>query len=242
LTRAALITAAALLGGCWNFDIFNKKICDTDPTALCDDFEEGSIDGRRWISAASLPLSTLTVDTEQVHSGKFALHSHVAPPPTLAGEEFAFVGSVATFMPAREIFIRAFMFIPQSPAFGGRLATFYNSYPGGTDLAIWTDRANLATGTPGNPLTVSTTVFPPNQWLCVEWQIDVAPTQGMRVFVDGHELPDLRTAATTVVTPPFEHVSFGLYRHFMTLNQAAAGDAFYDDVVVSTQRQIGCGY
>jgi hypothetical protein len=236
-----------LLAGCWDFSVFHKKICDTEPSALCDDFEEGVLDGKRWTVDTVAPNDSVSVDAVHVHSGKFALHSHVEPPPTVTGDEVAQAESVPTFAPTSSIFIRAFVFEVDPAGFGGRVAFFHNNVagPGGgiaSGPALLIDRGNYATVIPNGAPTVSTTTFPKNTWVCVEWEIDVAPTQQLRVFVNEQELGDLHTPEMTTATPPYQRVALGLLRRFTATETPTAGDAWYDDVVISTERQIGCGY
>src|SRR6201999_3859722 len=50
--------------------------CVTAGTELCEDFESGDIDARKWQKPMPSGMVTVTVDTAHAHGGRYALHVH----------------------------------------------------------------------------------------------------------------------------------------------------------------------
>jgi hypothetical protein len=230
--------------------------CVTQGTELCDGFESGSIDARVW-GVNTTDGASLTVDTQHVHSGAYALHVRLVP----GQQSTAQVTDSVTF-PARNnlFYTRAFFyFYPDLPAdnMGGfhmayLLATGNNTlgyvqaglgsagnkqYLGYSEY--YGDGPNVvqhgATFTEFGP--DSPTQIVPMTWICLElMQGGDATTTSRRVWVNGNELTEQESDYSGRPPPMFAQVSVGVLQYHVT---PILSDVWVDDVRVSSAR-IGC--
>jgi hypothetical protein len=231
--------------------------CVTQGTELCDGFESGSIDARVW-GVNVTDGASLTVDTQHVHSGTYALHVRVVP----GQQSTAQVTDSVTFPAKNNLFyVRAFFYFdPDLPAdnMGGvhmayLLATGNNTlgyvqaglgsagnkqYLGYSEY--YGDGPNVAqhgaTFTEFGP--DSPTQIVPMTWICLElMQGGDATTTSRRVWVNGNELTEQQSDYSGRPPPTFDQVSVGVLQYHVT---PILSDVWVDDVRVSSAR-IGCG-
>lgn len=212
--------------GCYDFSHLGKSVCETDSSALCDDFESGGLDPARW----RMPGAGVTVDKQQAHAGSFALHAH-----TTGLQLAALATPRANFSPSPSLFLRGWFLLPADES------TRLTGLAGAAgDIDVFANHGLVgASDTLGAAVPqrlTSNTSLPIGRWSCVEVEIDTAPQQ-TRVFVNGASVPELTAAQTTAGMPPLDTVSFGV-------SLSAPGrdvELFIDDVVVSTKGPVGCG-
>ena len=90
------------------------------------------------------------------------------------------------------------------------------------------------------PTTRATVTTPTDRWACVEMEIERAPAQRLRLYVDGVErlaVDANLTGDPTKMEAPLDRVLVGLGKVF----RQTPGEGFFDDVVIST-KPVGCGY
>ncbi len=234
-TRAALIAGSALACGCWDFGMLGKSVCDTDPTALCDDFETGAISPSRWPTPIMSTGATVTVDNIRAHGGRYALHAKV-PAANLVSQ--AGISSAPAFAPAPSLFVRTWVYAPAQDL----AATAFGGITNGSLEAIADGAISGKVGI-ANSIGMSTTmfqsqtIFPVDRWVCLELEIDTTPQQVI-VFMDGRETLDLPQATITTDAPP-KQIELGVLK--FNVGATPPGEVFVDDVVVSFKGPVGCG-
>jgi hypothetical protein len=166
---------------------------------------------------------TLSVGTDQAHSGTHSLH--IVAPNT---SNSAFITETKTF-PASDFWGRAWLRF-NGPA-GGHQMYIYMAYPGdqlrilnrlGSDAIVVNVQST-------DNLYTSKTTIPQQTWFCYEWHVTTSATT---VYKDGTQLTDVKAPGATGGTA----LSFGFQR-FATASGAA--DLWIDDIAVNST-QIGC--
>jgi hypothetical protein len=232
--------------------------CVTAGTELCDDFESGQLDAKKWKTNKPTGSASITLDALHVHSGQYAVHIKVVP----GQQTTAMITESVTFPTASNSFYaRMFAYfspdIPAAPS--GDFHTGFLMGSGNNNLG----NCQAAVGLIGsakqflgysiffaNPKYEfgpwSATKVTPNQWLCIELFEDGSnpATEVRQIWVNGTELTDLRSSSAMAagnqnpnhLPPKFDLVSFGLweYHPIPTLS-----DMWIDDVRVSSKK-IGC--
>ncbi len=235
-----------------------SSTCVTSGTELCDDFETGQIDPKKWSITKPTASATIVVDTTRPHRGKYSLHITVVPGQSSTAQ----LADAVTFPAASNTFYtRAFFyFSPDLPADNnGGFHTAYLLATGNYDLGFV--EAGLASvgnksylgyseyygagpdshnhgatftefGNPSTQLHVA-----PVTWICMELlQGGDATTTTRRVWIDGNELLDQKNEYTGRKPPIFSLVSVGVLEYHPT---PSLSDVWVDDIRVSAQ-QIGC--
>jgi hypothetical protein len=222
--------------------------CVTAGTELCDDFESGQLDPKKWTLHKS-NNDDVVVETGLAHSGQYAVHLKLVAGQTNQAqiiEKLTFPAAYNTF------YTRAFLyFSPDIPSGNGyHMGYIYAS--GNNDLGLV--QAGMGSIGPKDFLGYSIYFGPPshefgpwasltvsaNRWLCVE--LFESGVQGVgetrRVWVDDMELTDLETTYDGQAPPQFDTVSLGVWQY--DGNTPTLNDMWIDDVRVSS-RKIGCG-
>jgi hypothetical protein len=90
---------------------------------------------------------------------------------------------------------------------------------------------------PGPSTMRSQTAAPVDRWFCLEWEVvDGAPGL-VRVWLDGAELGDLHSTASTQVTSPLVNQHLGVVIY--SAPALPAHDWFFDEAILDGAR-IGC--
>jgi hypothetical protein len=230
--------------------------CVTAGTELCDGFESGSIDSKIWGMHTTAGTS-LTVDTQHVHSGTYALHVKLVPGQSNTTQ----ITDSVTFPAKNNLFYtRAFFyFSPDLPA--DMMGGFHMAYllaTGNNTLGF----VEAGLGSAGNKQYLgyseyygagpnvhahgptftefgpgSQTQVVPMKWICLElMQGGDATTTSRRVWVDGRELPEQVSNYTGRPPPTFSLMSIGVLQYHAT---PILSDVWVDDVRVSSA-PIGC--
>jgi hypothetical protein len=222
---------------------------------LCDGFECPTLNPV-WIpnttpgvGDAAGVSSSIAVDNLEVHSGRSALHLTVGPVASNAiGQAFL---AEATTLPLTPMsaFVRAWFYVARTVEASFPLMYYAQSGPpydgsyievgggGGPAAAALTlvDFANAG------PVDLGKTV-PIGAWFCVEWEVDFAPQQQQRVWVDDgsgageQELTGFNRVQATVPSPPLAYFDLGPILYYPGPATTSAIDVWVDDVVADTQR------
>lgn len=230
--------------------------CATAGTELCEDFESGQIDAKRWQLNKNPGSASITVDAEHVHGGKFAAHLKIE-----AGKQSSAMLSEALTFPAQanSFYARAyFYFTPELPTAPG------GDYHMGFILGLGkNDAGDVQAGMGmigGEKQYLGYSIFfgppkyefgpwskakvEPNKWACIElFEDGSSPTEEKRqVWLDGTELTDLRStsanngAPANHKPPAFDHAAFGVWEYHPS---PLLSDIWLDDIRVSA-KPIGC--
>lgn len=236
----------------------DASTCITAGTELCDDFESGALDMKKWHPPKPNSGVTVTVDDSKAHSGKYAVHIH-----GVAGKQnFGVIAESVTF-PAQNnsFYARVFAyFYPDLPAAtGGDFHTGFIVGTGRNALGDVQGGMGLIGGDKqflgysiffGDPYFEfgpwSSTRATPSQWLCLELFEDGSSpdTEARKVWVNDIELKDLEsdsakaggTAHPNHKPAAFDTVSMGLWEFHPS---PTLTDMWIDDARVSRQK-IGC--
>jgi hypothetical protein len=215
--------------------------CTSSSAILCDDFEEGTIDTSRW-SLIQMG-ATVSIDATRGNAGSgHSLHAQSDAVDAAGAAELTGMLYHSETLP-EHFFLRLFAYVPSPlpPAVQPDIFVIVQKldvsgmqlYEQSSDLAFtsWANQPtlNLSSGT----------LFTPNGWRCVEWEIQ--ETSGgqangsMNVWLDG--LPVSGLNLNDVVTPQYNVLQFGI--SFGKSVDQAAYDLWVDDIAVTTTR-IGC--
>jgi hypothetical protein len=233
------------------------RTCATSGTELCDDFEGGAIDPKLWTTHTT-GMSSLAVDQQHVHGGKFALHVKLAA----GAQQTAQLTDAVTF-PAKDntFYTRAwFYFSPDLPA--DQMGGFHMAFllaTGNNDLGFveaglgsagdkqylgYSEYYGAGPGVHAHGPTFtefgprSSVRIAPATWICLElMQGGDATTTHRRVWVNDKELPEQVSDYKDRKPPRFDAVSIGILQYHPT---PLLTDVWIDDVRVGSAR-IGCG-
>lgn len=198
---------------------------DCSSFKLCDDFEGDALGmgNSPWKTSMSGGY-TLTLATDQAHSGTHSVHVSA---PTGTGS--AAIQETKTF-PATDFWGRAFLRFKAPPG-GHQMFIALNSAQDQLRLLNTLGSAKIQLNLRSNDqFKASATTIPMDTWFCYEWH--VAPNS-VNVFVDGKALTD---AMATWSTANLTSLRIG-YERFQT--GTAAGEIWIDDVAINST-QIGC--
>jgi hypothetical protein len=233
--RAAAAFACTLACGCWDYGFLGKSVCDTDPTALCEDFESGVINPSRWPMLLQTSGATVAVSPVRAHHGSFALDAKV-PAGNLVTE--AGVETAPSFVPNPSLFTRMWLYVPgQDLTLTGFVGTASTNVAAIAAGAI-DGRVGTVNSLGNNTISFkSNNVFPVDRWACLELQIDTTP-QRLTLFLDGQQVlaQDQQTLKAGDMQP---RLGFGVLK--FNVGPTPPGEVFVDDIVISFKGPIGCG-
>ncbi len=233
--------------------------CITAGTELCDDFESGALDSKKWLPPKpNAKTVTVVVDDTKAHSGKYSVHIH-----GVAGDINNGVIAEQVTFPAKNnsFYARIWAYwYPDLPAMDG--GDFHTGFIVGTGKnALGDVQAGMGLiggarqflgysiffGDPSFEFGPwANTKAAPNVWTCLElFEDGSAPdTEKRKVWVNDVELTELEsdskmaagTQHTNFAPPKFDTVSVGLWEFHPS---PTLTDMWVDDVRVSSQK-IGC--
>jgi hypothetical protein len=234
-----------------------SSTCVTSGSELCEDFEAGALDLKKWSITKPTASADVAVDTTRPHRGTHSLHIKVVP----GSSSTAQIADALTF-PAESntFYTRAFFyFSPDLPADNnGGFHMAYLLATGNNDLGF----VEAGLGSAGNKQYLGYSEYygagpgkhehgptftefgprsnlqvVPMQWLCLElMQGGDATTTTRRVWVDGSELTEQKSNYSERKPPTFELVSIGVLQYHPT---PLLSDVWVDDIRVS-KAPIGC--
>ncbi|MBK8717134.1 MAG: hypothetical protein IPN32_20670 [Deltaproteobacteria bacterium] len=216
---------------------------------LCEDFEQGALDEMVWTRIETDDGNTVTVQSDVVAGGSYALQFHA-----VGGTSLAMMFTEAVPEPLRQHAFGRVMFRATDFPFenGGHSAyvlggngldgfpwadhhlevgSYYDGPGPIWQLTYWTGDGPEYIGAGGH--------IPQDEWFCLEWEFNDEPNQ-IRVWVDGSEadgaaFDDIQGQSDLLG----EIASLGL--GFRTWHPMGAPDiyVYMDDLVLDTQR-VGC--
>jgi hypothetical protein len=205
---------------------------------LCDGFENGLGAGWAEASGSSGPSQgTIGLASDRVHSGRAALHAHVA-----------FIGDGSGFgrqthrlaVPKPEAWVRLFVYvtassIPAVPYSSFELSHIYASSGYMSVGAGIAERRLISSGWGnGSIARVSEGVdFPVDRWVCLEYQLRQGATTSLSIWRDSQLAID---GAAVVLSEPVDAIFVGIYGANLA---GVVQDVWIDDVAVGAVRP-GC--
>jgi hypothetical protein len=254
MTRALLIALAC--AGCYDFNSLRAQssLCAGFGGVMCDGFEDRLTAPPGWGNTTGATSGSLTVDSQRVYRGAYALHIHAdatngtATAPADVGGRVGSLRGVFDTAAAQavqsRVYLRMFLFEPALvegrvvPINIARGATANVSAAtadvfidgGGFILADQT-----AQTTPG-PLA------PVNRWACIEFGWDNTVGTG-QLWVDGSSVltlsgPTLKKDSLDPQSLNVDYVQLG-YSNSRSGRAMPAFDAWIDEIAVDV-RPIGC--
>jgi len=234
-----------------------SSACVTSGTELCEDFEAGQLDLKKWSITKPTAAASVAVDNTRPHRGSYSLHIKVVP----GASNTAQIADAGTFpADANTFYTRAFFyFSPDLPADNnGGFHMAYLLATGNNDLGF----VEAGLGSAGNKQYLGYSEYygagpdkhehgptftefgprsdlqvVPMQWLCLElMQGGDATTTMRRVWVNGSELPEQKSNFSDRKPPTFALVSIGVLQYHST---PLLSDVWVDDIRVS-KSPIGC--
>jgi hypothetical protein len=217
--------------------------CGDPDIWVCDGFESGAIDPALWTENTSNG-ATVTVDTEHVGRGTYALHAHTG------GEgAVAYVTTGKPFpAPANSFYGRALVWIARAPTANFNIVSSRGpgaTYNLGGVMKPWGsadgDHTFRFQYHPLDAPSISKTQYALKKWQCWEWHYQGTDPSALRFWVDGQELKDMGvdggTDAGPWTAPQFDsvHIGFG-HGH---PEPAAGYDVWIDEVALGGKR-LGC--
>ncbi len=214
-----------------------------DDLLLCDDFEDGSIDGAQWTVIEDNGVE-VSIDEEFSYHGGGSLRISL---PSANAARGGLVHTGAFPVPDNHFFGRAWFYVgPTAPqTHSAALAA-----TGQLDGAAARYRLDSNGGTFNSRYTHNPTVeqhgglrkfgydVPVEQWLCIEWEYD-GPGSTMRYWMDGEEVEDMTVTAESEeqewIAPIFDSFEIG----WRTYQAAEPTDVYWDSMALASTR-IGC--
>jgi hypothetical protein len=213
--------------------------CATVSNALlCEDFELGMVDNRKW-AVYTLNGGSVAVESGGPrHGGRYALHAHTPTPQgmLMAG---ALTGMTPEYgLPPGGFHVRFWVYI----ASGGANADFVSAYRDNTVARIQQSGGQLSLhGEGGLPFNAqSNEPIPLATWTCLEWALLLPTPDGgssgeTHVWVnDGQEVASLHV--TNLPAAIADQLAVGVGN---SPNDPNPNDVWIDDVIVAA-RPIGC--
>jgi hypothetical protein len=213
--------------------------CSGSTFALCDGFENGSIDTATWSKASdNTGNATIVVDTIHAYRGTHALHVHL--PSGGAGQSAnARLVETKTF-PALEsgLYGRVFLYLVGTPP--GKHTPFAAVERSSPNVYYGTEEKNggylyAVQGAPGiDEGFGSATKIGTNMWMCLEFFYG---NKEIRTWLNGTELTDIHK--TDWVPASFQRFNLGLADEDISTINAGGFDAWFDELALSSTR-VGC--
>lgn len=211
--------------------------CAAAGVAFCDGFEAGVIDPH-W-NGLSQTNGTVTVDNTRAYRGTWSLHLHNN---ALAAKATADVelNEGQTF-PSTHFFVRAYVFVPS--AFGSTQGDFILAEQAATPykgVALGLVNSTFQTDNSiGGVTKTSTTAMPRDQWVCVEWEVQLGASGSTALLVNGQAATNLGGTQNLSITPAVSELGLALVTTAPPSSSVPARDLWFDEVMVNATA-IGC--
>ncbi|MCU1282963.1 MAG: hypothetical protein JWM53_6509 [bacterium] len=210
--------------------------CATAGVPFCDGFETASLNSH-WPGVVAVNGSA-SVDPTRAYRGASSLHLHQNALAANATSDVE-INETQSF-PATHLWIRAFVFVPNVFASDDADIVFIeqnvNPYQG---ILLGLQGTSLHTSnTIAGPRKTSTTPMPRNQWVCLEWDVQLGATGSTALTVEGVAAGNLGGTQNLASTPAAGQLGLSLIAT-APAGGIAARDVWIDEVIVDTQ-PIGC--
>jgi hypothetical protein len=211
--------------------------CPTAGVAFCDGFESGAIDSH-WNSTVNVN-GTVTVDSTRAYRGSYSLHIHNN---ALAAKATADVelNEGLTF-PSNHFFIRAYVWVPS--AFTNVEADFIlaeQDVPPYSGVTLALINGMFKTDNMIANLTkTSSTMAPRDQWVCLEWEVQLGSSGYTALQVNGTTVAALSGTQNLQVSPAINAIGMALVTTAPPSSSVPARDLWFDEVMIDSSA-IGC--
>lgn len=211
--------------------------CAAAGVAFCDGFEAGVIDPQ-W-SGVNQANGTVTVDNTRAYRGSWSLHIHNNALPA-KGTADVELNEGQTF-PSTHFFVRAYVFVPS--AFGSTEGDFILAEQAASPFkGITLDLVNSSLQTDNtiaNVTRTSTTTMPRDQWVCVEWEVQLGTSGSTTLQVNGQPATNLGGTQNLSINPAPSELGLALVTTAPPSSGVAARDLWFDEIMVNPTA-IGC--
>ena len=211
--------------------------CASAGVAFCDGFEAGVIDPH-W-DGISQANGTVTVDNTRAYRGSWSLHIHNNALPAKAAADVE-LNEGQTF-PSTHFFVRAYVFAPS--AFGSIdgdfiLAEQVDAPYDGVTLGL-VNSTFQTNNTIASVIKTSTTTMPRDQWVCVEWEVQLGASGYTALQVNGQAATNLGGTQNLSANPAVSELGLALVTTAPAASGVPARDLWFDEVMVNPTA-IGC--
>jgi len=223
-------------------------LCGEGGAALfCEGFENAKLDPA-WNPVSCNPATypggnpnatgSHQRDTARASSGSASWHAHVdfGPDPPAGGSCQAELRRAVTF-PAPDAFLRMFVYVPAGkvPFEFNMLTDSHGFFAVGLDYPMGPLHAG-GYDSQGSPVNgKSSTPFPTDRWVCVEWQLHQGSDASITAWQEGVTVID-RAPVTVPAGTHLDRLFFGIY---VGNAENSTVDVWLDDLALSATR-IGC--
>lgn len=211
--------------------------CAAAGVAFCDGFEAGVIDPH-W-NDVTVTNGSVTVDNTRAYRGTWSLHVHNNALAARASADVE-LNEGQTF-PSTHFFVRAFVYVPS--AFGTNEGDFILAEQGvspygGVTLGL-VDSTFQTDNNIGNVTKTSTTMMPRDQWVCIEWEVQLTASGATALSVNGAPATNLGGTQSLSIDPPVSELGLALVSQAPQNAGLPARDLWFDEVMVNPTA-IGC--
>lgn len=211
------------------------SLCSQTPVALCDGFEQPSLDSRWMID---LFAGTATIDMTRSYRGNGSLHVHtnaVNPgtgPQALVRTSQGIGGAVTGMVYARAW---AYFASPYPTIVFNQVLNFATTSGIGISMGSQDGMAKSNDYAFFQSATSATVAVPVDQWTCLQLEEPSNIEGTTRVFIDGVEAIDIRlTTPFGTPQPAPDHIYVGVDWQTSTMAMPPT-DAWIDELIVDTQ-------
>ena len=211
--------------------------CAAAGVAFCDGFEGGVIDPH-W-NDVTVTNGAVTVDNTRAYRGSWSLHVHNNALGAKGAADVE-LNEGQTF-PSTHFFVRAYLYVPS--AFGNSEGDVLLAEQGvspydGVTLGL-TNSTWQTDDTIGGVTKTSTTPMPRDQWVCVEWEVQLGPSGSTALSVNGQAATNLGGTQNLSSDPPVSELGLALVAQAPASAGLPARDLWFDEVMVNPTA-IGC--
>jgi hypothetical protein len=211
--------------------------CAAAGVAFCDGFESGVIDAH-W-DGVNQTNGTVTVDNTRAYRGSWSLHVHNNALPAKGSADVE-LNESQTF-PSTHFFVRAYVYVPS--AFGNTegdiiLAEQADAPYQGITLGL-VNSSFQTSNSIANVTKTSTTAMPRDQWVCVEWEVQLGTSGSTVLQVNGTAATNLGGTQNLSVNPAPSELGLALAATAPPNGGVPARDLWFDEVMVNPTA-IGC--
>jgi hypothetical protein len=198
-------------------------------SVFCEDFESGGLDAGLWTTNVGYAAdTTMQVETDRVHTGKYAARAHL----DMAGG-FAFLQRVTPASLTTDAWGRAYFYIDEDATMGHTgLAHF-----GQLEIGFSDDQVQLTYyPTSGeNPRGYQDAAVPLERWACFEWHVSTS-VPDITLYIDGTLVATYAPYQADATVPAFDTFELGLETHGAG---SRAYESVVDDIAIDNKR-VGC--
>jgi hypothetical protein len=219
-------------------------------TKFCEDWEKQAA-GQAPTGMFTIQkggYAQITVDTTRAYSGKQSVHFHMSNSPNDALMHLNFTGAPVFPLANNDLHGRVMLYLTRNPSRHWDLSTAYaaanvDDNSGGEQFSLSgssPDNHVMSVHQPGDKSVDSSTIWPLNKWVCVQWEFaaNINGKSHIQIKFDGQFIDSGMEAALANWKPPgFKSIFFG-WKNF---EGGITGDLEYwaDDLAFG-EKEIPC--